>query len=499
MTPGLLALAPLRIEANAVQRGAPRAEVLTTGMGPERARRSAFNLAARCAHARAVAVTGFSGALQRDIAPGTVIVADEVRGPFGAVPIVPPTLLVSALRRAGLNVRVGPIVSAEQMVRGRDRLALAESGAIAVDMESGWLVEAAPSRPRAVVRVVVDTPERELPSWWTLSDGLRAYRALSRAASVLDLWASTIMPRDVLLAGPRSFCAGVERAIDIVERALDRYGAPVYVRKQIVHNRHVVDDLAARGAIFVDELDEVPEGATVVFSAHGVSPAVRNAAEQRELHVIDATCPLVAKVHAETRRFARQGYSVLLVGHRGHEETEGTMGEADGIKLITGPADAETVEVDDPERVAYITQTTLAVDEVAGIVDRLQQRFPALVGPAADDICYATQNRQNAVRAIARDCDLLLVVGSRNSSNSNRLVEVARRQGCAAELIDDARDIHLEWLTNARTVGVTAGASAPESLVDEVVAALGALGPVSIHERAVTVETTQFSLPAEVR
>ncbi|MFP3899358.1 MAG: 4-hydroxy-3-methylbut-2-enyl diphosphate reductase [Acidimicrobiia bacterium] len=499
MTRQLVALTPLRVEADAVQRGAPAAEVLTTGMGPERARRAAFNLAARCAGAPAVAVAGFCGGADARVSPGDVVVASEVRGPLGPVPLAGSGLLAAALRRAGLQVREGPLVSTDQIVRGPRRRDLAADGAVAVDMESAWLVEAAPSRPRAVVRVVVDTPARELPSWSTLPDGVRAYRALRRAAGVLELWSRATSPRDVLLAGPRSFCAGVDRAIDIVDRALDRFGAPVHVRRQIVHNRHVVDDLAARGAVFVDELDEVPDGATVVFSAHGVSPGVRAEADRRGLHVIDATCPLVAKVHAEVRRFARQGRSLVLIGHPGHDETEGTLGEADGIRVVTTADDVDRIEVDDPSKVAYITQTTLAVDEVAGIVERLERRFPDLVGPAADDICYASQNRQDAVRAIARDCDLLLVVGSSNSSNSNRLVEVAQGEGCAAELVEDASGIQLEWLVGARTVGVTAGASAPEHLVQGVVDALAALGPVSVTERPVTSEATHFALPVEVR
>lgn len=324
-------------------------------------------------------------------------------------------------------------------------------------------------------------------------------RRLGSGDAALDAWARAQGPRTVLLAGPRSFCSGVVRAIDIVERALDRFGAPVYVRRQIVHNRHVVDELTRRGAVFVDELDEVPDGATVVFSAHGVAPAVRAEADGRDLQVIDATCPLVAKVHAEIRRFDRQGYGVILVGHSGHDETEGTLGEVDGIRLVTTADDAEAVEVADPARVACVTQTTLAPDDVADVIGRLERRFPGLARPAADDICYATQNRQDAVRAIAAECDLLLVVGSPNSSNSNRLVEVARRSGCPAELVDDVADIRLEWLAGARTVGVTAGASAPESVVRRVIDALAALGPVDVSERAVTTESVRFALPSEVR
>jgi 4-hydroxy-3-methylbut-2-enyl diphosphate reductase len=316
---------------------------------------------------------------------------------------------------------------------------------------------------------------------------------------VLEAWAAAAGARRVLLAGPRSFCAGVDRAIETVERALQQYGAPVYVRKQIVHNRHVVGDLEARGAIFVEELDEVPDRATVVFSAHGVAPAVRHDADRRGLSVIDATCPLVAKVHTEVRRFSARGYQVVLIGHAGHDEIEGTLGEAPDIQIVERAADVAAVQADDPAKVAYLTQTTLAVDEASEIVDALRVRYPEIVGPHSDDICYASQNRQDAVRAIASSCDLLLVIGSTNSSNSNRLVEVARRQGCQAELLDDEDGLNLEWLANTRTVGITAGASAPPELVDRVVATLRSLGPLDVEERPVTTETVTFALPPEVR
>jgi len=306
--------------------------------------------------------------------------------------------------------------------------------------------------------------------------------------------------RTVLLAGPRSFCAGVERAIDIVERALDRYGAPVYVRRQIVHNTHVVRDLEARGARFVDELDAVPDGALVVIAAHGVAPEVHEEAHARGLRVIDATCPLVAKVHAEARRFARDGYRIVLVGHLDHEEVQGTVGEApEAIEVVEEAGGAEQVQAADPERVAYLTQTTLAVDEVQEVVDALRARFPALTGPRADDICYATQNRQEAVRTLAAECDVMLVVGSRNSSNSNRLVEVAERFGCTARLVEDASELDDALVRDASTIGITAGASAPESLVQGVVDALAAFGPVDVVERDVVHESMRFTLPVEVR
>ncbi|MFC6093157.1 4-hydroxy-3-methylbut-2-enyl diphosphate reductase [Saccharothrix lopnurensis] len=301
----------------------------------------------------------------------------------------------------------------------------------------------------------------------------------------------------VLLASPRSFCAGVERAIDIVDRLLDQRGGPIHVRKQIVHNTHVVADLEARGAVFVDELDEVPDGATVVFSAHGVSPAVREEAAGRGLEVVDATCPLVTKVHAEARRFVGRGDTVVLIGHEGHEEVEGTLGEApERIVLVGSVADVEALDVPDPGRVSYLTQTTLAVDETAEVLAALRARFPALKGPPSADICYATTNRQEAVREVAHEADLVLVVGSANSSNSVRLVELARRMGTPAHLVDDAADIRLEWLEGVRVVGLSAGASAPPRLVDEVIEALGAW---DVQVRETARETIQFTLPAAVR
>ncbi|NKQ57150.1 4-hydroxy-3-methylbut-2-enyl diphosphate reductase [Amycolatopsis sp. K13G38] len=306
--------------------------------------------------------------------------------------------------------------------------------------------------------------------------------------------------RTVLLAAPRSFCAGVERAVEIVERLLARRGGLIFVRKQIVHNAHVVADLEDRGAVFVDELDQVPRGATVVFSAHGVSPAVRAHAARRRLDVIDATCPLVTKVHAEAKRFAAAGHTVLLIGHAGHEEVEGTLGEApERTVLVQSAEDARTVRVPDPRRVSYLTQTTLSVDETAEVLDVLRRRFPALRGPASDDICYATTNRQDALRGIAAAADLVLVVGSRNSSNSMRLVELARKQGTPAQLIDDAAGIRTDWLAGVRTIGLTAGASAPPRLVDDVIAALGGLGPLTVEERETTRETVHFTLPRKVR
>jgi 4-hydroxy-3-methylbut-2-enyl diphosphate reductase len=307
--------------------------------------------------------------------------------------------------------------------------------------------------------------------------------------------------RRVLLAKPRGYCAGVDRAVQTVERALERFGAPVYVRKQIVHNTHVVKKLEQLGAIFVEETDEVPEGSVVVFSAHGVAPEVRSEARDRSLKTIDATCPLVTKVHSEARRFAAQGYDILLIGHEGHEEVIGTTGEApDNIHLVDGPAGSESVEIRDPARVAWLSQTTLSVDETNETVAALRQKFPQLLDPPSDDICYATQNRQAAVKQIASDSDLVIVVGSRNSSNSVRLVEVALDAGArAAHLVDDAGAIDPSWLAGVTTVGVTSGASVPEDLVDGVLAALAEAGFGDVEEVEAVPERMVFALPRELR
>jgi 4-hydroxy-3-methylbut-2-en-1-yl diphosphate reductase len=304
---------------------------------------------------------------------------------------------------------------------------------------------------------------------------------------------------EIVLAGPRGFCAGVERAIEIVERALEVVGQPIYVRREIVHNRHVVEALRAKGAVFIDELDEVPPGATVVFSAHGVSPAVRDQAVDRRLRVIDATCPLVTKVHLEARRYARDGYTIVLVGHEDHDEVIGTTGEApDRIVVIDSVEEAERLEVEDPSRIAYLTQTTLSVDDTRAIVETLRRRFPAIVGPAKDDICYATQNRQAAVKRLGAEVDLVLVLGAANSSNANRLREVAEVVGTRAHLINDVRDIRMEWLDGLRRVGVTAGASTPEFLVRQVVDFLrGRAAPV-VREFTVVEEDVRFGLPHDL-
>jgi len=307
--------------------------------------------------------------------------------------------------------------------------------------------------------------------------------------------------RRVLLAKPRGYCAGVDRAVVAVEKALETYGAPVYVRKEIVHNRHVVTTLADRGAVFVDETDEVPEGATVVFSAHGVSPAVHAQALARDLRTVDATCPLVTKVHQEAKRFARDDYDILLIGHEGHEEVEGTSGEApEHIQIVDGPGSVAAVTVRDPEKVIWLSQTTLSVDETLETVAALKQRFPLLTDPPSDDICYATQNRQVAVKAMAPQCDLVIVVGSRNSSNSVRLVEVALQNGAAdAHLVDVAAEIDEAWLEGVGTVGLTSGASVPEILVGDVLHWLAARGWGEVEEITTANEKLTFSLPRELK
>ena len=308
------------------------------------------------------------------------------------------------------------------------------------------------------------------------------------------------MPSRVLLAWPRGYCAGVERAVDTVERALRIYGPPVYVRKQIVHNIHVVRDLEGKGAVFVEDEREVPEGATVILSAHGVAPDVYTNSRDRELNVIDATCPLVTKVHKEAVRFANEDYDILLIGHEGHEEVIGTSGEApEHIILVGSPAEAETIQIEHPERVAYLSQTTLSVDETNEVIEVLRHRFPQIEAPPRDDICYATQNRQEAVKDLASQSDVVVVIGSRNSSNSNRLVEVARSLGTPAYLVDDESAVEPEWLEGRETVGVTSGASAPEWLVERVIEHLKALGAIEVTQLHTVDERMRFSLPAGVR
>jgi 4-hydroxy-3-methylbut-2-enyl diphosphate reductase len=445
-----------------------------------------------------VALSGTANGLVPALLPGDLVVATELRSTDGTPPRPLPSaaLLAGDLRRLGFRVVTGPVVSTATAPSPGEVAALARDGAVAWDMESSWVAHQLAGHPFAVVRSITGSAPSE-----TTSREVAAPVTQPEVRAALERWARASGPHQVLLAGPRSFCAGVERAIEIVERALERFGRPVYVRRQIVHNAHVVADLEAKGAIFVAELDQVPDGSTVVLAAHGVSPAIRAAAADRpDLSVIDATCPLVAKVHHEARRYLAQDYQIVLVGHAGHEEVVGTMGEApDRIRLVQRTEDVADLVFDDQDEVAYLTQTTLSTDETAEVVEALRRRFPRLVGPAANDICYATQNRQDAVRALAHRCDLMLVVGSPNSSNTARLVEVARREGCRAELIEDASEIRLAWLDDVANIGLTAGASAPEALVSGVIDSLATLGPATVTEHRTTEETIQFSLPRQVR
>jgi 4-hydroxy-3-methylbut-2-en-1-yl diphosphate reductase len=498
----LAVLAPLRMEARALRRGARDTAVVATGMGRRRSEAAAGRMADTIAGHQAVAVAGFCGAVDPDLRPGDVVVASAVVRPDGGQRDFPgAAMLAGELSRAGLRAVCGPVHSVERLVRGHERHVLRATGAVAADMESAWLLAGIPNAvPSAVVRAVTDGPGHGLVSPRVPVNAWRAARSLRAAVPVLEQWAAATRSRRVLLAAPRGFCAGVERAIEVVERAIEHFGRPVYVRRHIIHNTHVVAELAARGAIFVEELDEVPDGGRVVFAAHGIAPTVRDDARRRGLATIDATCPLVAKVHTEVRRFAAKDYRVLLIGHPEHEEVQGTIGEAPGsVVVIEDARAAGDVVVPDPDRVAFVTQTTLAVDEVTEIIGRLQERFPAIEGPARDDICYATQNRQDAARALAADCDVVLVVGSTSSSNSNRLVEVVEREGCPAHLVDDDSGLEISWLAGAGTVGVTAGASAPEEMVQRVIGAIASLGPVEVTEQGGLVEDVHFTLPTEVR
>jgi 4-hydroxy-3-methylbut-2-enyl diphosphate reductase len=496
----VLFCAPLKWEADALRHGLPadlRPQVIRTGAGLARAARAAETVQLRGADA--VAVAGIAGGLDPSLRPGDVVVADRVLAPDGREIDCPGARLLAArLRADGIDARIGTIVSSPRPVSGRRRRELAERGALAVDMESAALLDS--DRPRAVVRVIADPADGRLVAPATLGRVRQAVAGVTRLAPALADWAAAVGPRTVLLAEPRSVCAGVERAIEVVEQALAQRGAPIYVRKQIVHNQHVVSDLARRGAIFVADLSEVPAGATVVFSAHGVSPAVREQAEAGGLDVIDATCPLVTKVHTEVRRFADRGDTIVFIGHAGHEEAEGTMGERPrSTVLVQDLADAETVQLPDPTRCSYLVQTTLSSYEVAGIIEVLRRRFPDIKGPATDDICYATTNRQDALREVAGTSELVLVVGSQNSANSQRLVETAERYGARSYLVDDVDGVDLRWLAGVATVGITAGASAPAALVDELVTSIGGLGPVDIRTHRLVTENVHFTLPKEVR
>jgi 4-hydroxy-3-methylbut-2-en-1-yl diphosphate reductase len=498
----LTVCAPLAFEARALRRGLAGSgggiRVVRTGYGPKRAAAAAARIAASSPDMLAVA--GVGGGLTDDLEVGDIVVASQVTDGATTVECGSASLLVGELRRAGLRVQTGPIATVDRLLRNGQHAKLAATGAIAVDMESAPLLTGAAGAPAVVMRAISDTPGRPVFSPGIVTGGIAALRSLRQAAPALARWAAVVGPRQVLLASPRSFCAGVERAIEIVELALEQYGAPVYVRKQIVHNATVVADLERAGAIFVDELSEVPDGANVVFSAHGVSPEVRADAARRGLATVDATCPLVAKVHAEARRFASDGYLVALIGHAGHEEVEGTLGEAPAsMALVESVADVGRLQPADPGKVAYLMQTTLAADEAAGIVGAITDRFPSATGPGSDDICYATTNRQRAVRAIAAESDLVLVAGSANSSNSQRLVETAERAGTKAYLVDRAEDIQLGWLARTKAIGIAAGASAPPAIVGQIVAALSGLGEVRTKDVVVATESVQFGLPKELR
>jgi 4-hydroxy-3-methylbut-2-enyl diphosphate reductase len=456
-------------------------------------------------HRGPVAAAGFCEAPDQALQPGDVVAATQLHSPAGSLALPAAPFVAAALRARGMPAHLGPVWSGPPAPGGPGVIARgldAAAGLIGLAGDAAPSVGAAAGadRPVAALGVVARDLDQAIVPGVNVLGELGPYEALRRAAPVLATWAAAAGPKQVALASPRSYCAGVERAIQVVESALDRYGAPVYVRKQIVHNRHVVADLEARGAVFVDEVSEVPEGSVVVFSAHGVAPAVHTAAAGRRLRVIDATCPLVSKVHAEARRFAAEGRTILLIGHAGHEEVEGTSGEApEAIVLVEDAGAAARVAVEDPGRVAYLTQTTLALDETAGIVAALKQRFPALQSPPSEDICYATQNRQDALSAIAGDVEVVFVVGSENSSNSRRLVELSTRLGTEAHLIDDEAGLDVAWLAGRSRIGITAGASASDHLVARVLAALRGLGALSVTEAPVAEESVRFSVPKEVR
>jgi 4-hydroxy-3-methylbut-2-en-1-yl diphosphate reductase len=502
VTSDVLLLVSTRREQRALAAHGSRAEVVrTSGAGSFRDESTVPSSTAAGRHT-AVAVAGLAHGLQMDVVPGTIVVADRVLAENGSVlAILESSALIAAeLMARGAPVMVGSIISIpDGRMSPTAKASLAATGALAVDRQTARLLEPPWDIPAAAVRVVVDDAHRGWPRRTPRTRRSDAVRQLREVGQVLQAWGQAISDRRVLLAGPRSFCAGVERAIATVEQALDRYGAPVYVRRQIVHNRHVVEGLESRGAVFVQELDDVPQGAIAVLSAHGVSPAVRADAAARDLRVIDATCPLVSKVHSEVRRFAERGFQMVLIGHHGHDETEGTVGESDDISIVARPEDVERLEVRDPQKLAYLTQTTLSPSDVSSVVAKLSERFPDIVGPRSADICYATQNRQDAVLAIAPDCELVLVVGSSNSSNAARLVEVSERAGCRAALVDDESQLRLEWFRHVRTVGVTAAASSPPELVDRVVQAVRGIGATEIETRVTATENVTFPLPMEVR
>jgi 4-hydroxy-3-methylbut-2-en-1-yl diphosphate reductase len=480
----------MKIEARALRRAGGPSELRVTGMGPKAAARARAEIEGLVGP---LAVTGFCGAVRPDIKPGEVVVATEVHGPDGVVALPSAQALAQAFHACGMTTHSGPILSLDHVVRGDERTRLAAAGYVAVDMESYWLLADLGGRPACVCRVVLDAPAHGVIRGGARGDWLRAYRTLKLIRPVLETWARSLGPRSVLIAAPRSFCGGVEAAIEITEEALEKFGAPIYVLHEIVHNKHVVNSFRDRGVVFVREIDDVPVGGTVVFSAHGVGQTEREKADSRNLRVVDATCPLVARVHSKAKRFAREGREVVLIGKRGHDEIEGVMGEApDAMHLVEGLEDIDKLQLNGKSDIAVLTQTTLIPHQVESLVKALKGRFPELIVPSSPDICWASQNRQEAVRKVAPQCDLMLVLGSPNSSNSKRLVEEAKRMGTPAVLLDDETEIDPKWLAGVRTLGLTAGASAPESLIERTIAFLQTLGSVEVFEHVVRQETNSF-------
>ena len=492
----LLVLAPLWLEGLALRRGSRTAKIMVTGMGAAAAARAALSLSREGSMPRALAVAGVCGALARGMRPGDVVVATEIRGTHTSTDLASAPALAQALRGRGLTVRLGPVLCSRGVARGaeRDRLAAehpeGREAALVVDMESAWLLSpevlAAMQTERiALVRVVLDTKEAGfgLPSLPAATR--KAFAVLREIGGALESWAQALGPRTVYLGAPRSFCSGVKRAIDTTEAALTS-SSRLYVLKEIVHNKHVVGSFRERGVAFVDSVTDVPSGETVVFSAHGVSPQVRALANDRGLRTIDATCPLVARVHRRAKNLVSSGHEVVLIGKKGHDEVEGVVGEAPTrIHVVEKPDDIGTLKIPRDGRVGLITQTTLAQSQIQPTIDRLKERFPDISLPRMSDICNASRDRQEAVRALAAQCELVLVIGSQNSSNSRRLLEESEKAGTKAVLIDDQSELDFSLLERSRIIGLTAGASAPEADVEGMLEFLRSLGPVEVRETTV--------------
>jgi 4-hydroxy-3-methylbut-2-enyl diphosphate reductase len=482
---GLVICTALSVESRALLSGlralADRPKVVRVGMGPERA----AHAAALLPPFGALAVTGFCGALDDDLRPGDVLVATEVRSGDQVWPCPSAPLLAGELARAGLPARTGPLLTAPHVVSGAERRRLARRGARAADMESAPLAAAAGGLPFAAVRVVVDTPAAPLLSLATLNGAMTARRTLSRVGPVLARWAAAAGARRVLLARPRSHCPGVQRAISLLEQTLDLYGAPVYFRTRALRDSPVLRELEHRGAVFVDDLDEVPKGAVTVLSPHGASPGVWAEAARLGLHLIDATCPLVAELHAQARRLATRGDLVAFVGRAGHEEAEGLLSGVPGSVALVRDSRAATDAANLPagRRISYLVQTTLAADEAEEAVTAIRRRFPDAEGPPAELVCQTATDRGMAVQAVAPECDLVLVAGTAGSPDARRLAGIAARHAPAVQLVRGPQDVPLDRLAGVRTVGLTACASAPSSVVDAIVAALEGLGPVTAEER----------------